>query len=58
MNKKIALGAAFLVPLLITIIVCIDHGIYPFGEQCMLQVDMYHQYCPFFSELMDKLRSG
>lgn len=58
MNKKIALGAAFLVPLLITLIVCIDHGIYPFGDQCMLQVDMYHQYCPFFSELMDKLKTG
>lgn len=58
MNKKIALGAAFIVPLLITLIVCIDHEIYPFGEQCMLQVDMYHQYCPFFTELMDKLKSG
>lgn len=58
MNKKIPLLAGFIIPLLIAVIVCIDHGVYPFGEQCILQVDMYHQYCPFFTELMDKLKSG
>lgn len=58
MNKKIPLLAAFFVPLLITVIICIDHGVYPFGERCILQVDMYHQYCPFFTELMEKLKTG
>lgn len=58
MNKKIPLLAGFLIPFLIALIICIDHGVYPFGEECMLQVDMYHQYCPFFTELMDKLKSG
>ena len=58
MNKRISLAVAFLLPLLITLIVCIDHEVYPFGEQCILHVDMYHQYCPFFSELMDKLKNG
>lgn len=58
MNKKISLFAGFLIPLLIAVIICIDHGVYPFGEQCILQVDMYHQYCPFFTELMDKLKTG
>lgn len=58
MNKKISLLAAFLVPFLIIIIICIDHEVYPFGEQCILQVDMYHQYCPFFTELMEKLKNG
>lgn len=58
MNKKIPLLAGFLIPLLIAVIICIDHGVYPFGEQCILQVDMYHQYCPFFTELMDKLKTG
>lgn len=58
MNKKIPLFAGFLIPLLIAVVICIDHGVYPVGDQCILQVDMYHQYCPFFSELMDKMKNG
>lgn len=58
MNRKIPLWAGFLLPLLITVIICIDHGIYPAGGECMLQVDMYHQYCPFFQVLLDKIRTG
>ncbi len=58
MKKKIPLLASFLVPLFITLIVCIDHEVFPFGDQCILHVDMYHQYCPFFSELMEKLKTG
>ena len=58
MKKRIPLLAAFFVPLLIACIVCIDHEVFPFGEQCVLQVDMYHQYCPFFTELMDKIKTG
>ena len=52
------LAAAFFLPLILTVIVCIDHGVYPFGDRCLLQVDMYHQYCPFFTEFMEKLKSG
>ncbi len=58
MNKKIALLMSFLLPLLITLIVCISHEVYPFGDQCILHVDMYHQYAPFFTALMEKLKSG
>ncbi len=58
MNKKIPLLAGFLIPLLIAVSICIAHGVYPAGEQCILQVDMYHQYCPFFSELLHKIRTG
>lgn len=58
MNKRLPIFAGALLPLFIAILVCIDHGIYPFGDQCMLQVDMYHQYCPFFTELLDKLKEG
>ena len=43
--KRLPLLAAFLIPLLISVIICIDHEVYPFGERCLLQVDMYHQYC-------------
>ncbi|MBQ8278603.1 MAG: YfhO family protein [Roseburia sp.] len=50
--------AAFLIPLFIGIVVCIDHGVYPFGERSILKVDMYHQYAPFFSELREKLQNG
>lgn len=58
MKRKGPLVAAFLVPFLIAMIICVDHGIYPFGDQCMLHIDMYHQYCPFFTELMEKIKTG
>ncbi|MCM1284155.1 MAG: YfhO family protein [Roseburia sp.] len=50
--------AAFLLPLLICVVICICNGVYPFGENCILHVDMYHQYCPFFTELLRKLQDG
>lgn len=49
---------AFAIPFIICLIICIGNGVYPFGDQCILHVDMYHQYCPFFTEFMEKLRSG
>lgn len=49
---------AFWLPVILALFVCIGGGIYPFGEKCMLHIDMYHQYEPFFTELMDKLKSG
>lgn len=58
MKRKGPFVMAFLVPLLIAVIICIDHEIYPFGKQCMLHIDMYHQYCPFFTELMEKIKTG
>ena len=50
MKKRGPLLAAFCIPLLITLIICVNREIYPFGDQCMLHIDMYHQYCPFFTE--------
>lgn len=58
LKKRIPLFAAFLLPLLISIIICVDHEVYPFGEQCILHIDMYHQYCPFFTELLEKIKTG
>lgn len=40
------------------IAIYIVRGIYPFGTNMYLRSDMYHQYCPFFSELWDKIRNG
>ncbi len=49
---------AFAVPVLIMIIIFIQRGIFPFGDQTFLRSDMYHQYAPFFSEFQYKLRNG
>ncbi len=57
-NGRIVYLMAFLVPLIIMIAIYAARGIYPFGQVCYLRSDMYHQYCPFFTELWDKLRSG
>ena len=49
---------AFLLPFLMMAVLCIRDGVYPFGENCILHIDMYHQYEPFFTEFMDKLKHG
>ncbi len=48
---------AFLIPLAVMAAVCIGHGIYPFGENSFLHIDMYHQYAPFFMEFLHKLKA-
>lgn len=47
---------AFFLPFLLAVLVCVQRGVYPFGDNCILHIDMYHQYEPFFTELMDKLK--
>lgn len=49
---------SFLVPIVVLLAIYISRGIYPFGDQMYLRSDMYHQYAPFYSELMDKLKNG
>lgn len=49
---------AFWVPVLILFAVLFFGQVYPFGEECFLRTDLYHQYAPFFSELQHKLREG
>ena len=49
---------AFFVPIFIMIIIFIQRGIFPFGDESFLRTDMYHQYAPFFSEFQYKLRNG
>lgn len=50
--------AAFFVPVIIMIIIFAQRGIFPFGQECFLRSDMYHQYAPFFSEFQYKLTHG
>jgi uncharacterized membrane protein YfhO len=51
-------AAAFFLPFLVSVIICASNGVFPFGDRCILHVDMYHQYCPFFTEFLNKLQSG
>ena len=50
--------AAFLIPVIVMIIVFIERAIWPFGDQCFLRTDLYHQYAPFFQELKNKFSHG
>ncbi|MCM1259005.1 MAG: YfhO family protein [Roseburia sp.] len=49
---------AFFLPVFISMAILKKNNVYPFGENCILHIDMYHQYAPFFTELMDKLKHG
>ena len=51
-------AVAFGIPFLTSVIICAAAGVFPFGENCILHVDMYHQYCPFFMEFHNKLTEG
>lgn len=49
---------SFLIPVLIMMLGFIVMGIYPFGDNQIAVIDMYHQYVPFLSELQYKLQEG
>lgn len=49
---------SFFIPVTILILIYILRGVYPFGQQCFLRSDMYHQYAPFLAEFQNKLRTG
>ena len=57
-SKAFPYITAFGLPFLICVIICIGNGVYPFGDNCILHIDMYHQYCPFFTEFLNKLQTG
>ena len=57
-GQKTNLILAFIVPTLIMLVLFIMNGIFPFGDRCFLVSDMYHQYMPFFSEFLDKIKAG
>ena len=56
--EKWAPWLAFLIPLGIMLVIFMGNGIYPFGDRSFVVSDMYHQYVPFFTELMNKIRAG
>ena len=57
-EKRLTLTLAFLLPVFIMLALFIINGIYPFGDRCFLSADLYHQYMPFFSEFLHKIRAG
>lgn len=57
-NSRVVYILAFIMPLIVLIALYFARGIFPFGTNCYLRSDMYHQYAPFYSELWNKLRDG
>lgn len=57
-TERQILVIAFLLPFIIMLTLFGIKGIYPFGDRSFLSGDLYHQYMPFFSELLRKVRAG
>ena len=49
---------SFAIPFLIMLTIFIINGIFPFGDESFMHSDMYHQYVPFLSEMLSKLRNN
>lgn len=50
--------AAFFCTAIIMCITYILRHVYPFGDQIVLKVDLYHQYAPFHEELRSRIFNG
>ena len=49
---------SFALPFVTMLILFAINKIFPFGDRSFLNIDMYHQYFPFLTELFHKLRNG
>ncbi len=49
---------SFAIPFLVMLGIFIINGVYPFGDGSFMHSDMYHQYVPFLSEMLRKLREA
>lgn len=56
--KKKYMLAAFFVPFCVLLVIFANEGFFPFGDNQIAVIDMYHQYVPFLSELQYKLQNG
>lgn len=56
--RQMAGMLSFILPVTIVLCIFILKGIYPFGDRSFLFSDMYHQYMPFFTEFMEKIKAG
>lgn len=58
LNSNLTYVIAFVLPLIMMAALYYTREIFPWGSDCYLRSDMYHQYAPFFSELWHKIRNG
>lgn len=58
LNSNLTYVIAFVLPLIMMVALYYTREIFPWGKNCYLRSDMYHQYAPFFSELWHKIRHG
>lgn len=49
---------AFCLTALVMLLTYVLRGVYPFGENIVLKVDLYHQYAPFHEELRSRILNG
>lgn len=56
--QRAVLVLSMFIPIVIMLALFVIKRIYPFGDRSFLFSDMYHQYMPFFSELLHKVRGG
>lgn len=49
---------SFLVPMFLMIFAFARAGFYPFGDEQIMVIDMWHQYFPFLKVLQEKLQTG
>lgn len=56
--ENAVLISAFLLPAALMLFLFMIKRIYPFGDRSFLSGDLYHQYMPFFSELLHKVKGG
>lgn len=56
-RRNIILLLSFLLPLTFMLVIFIMKGIFPFGNRSFLRTDLYHQYAPFYSELIYKIKN-
>lgn len=55
---RVSLILSFVLPVVIMLSIFMVRGIYPFGDRSFLYSDMYHQYMPFFTEFLEKIKAG
>ena len=57
-QEKLPLILAFVIPVLIMLGIFAGKEIWPFGDNCFLRTDLYHQYVAFFEDMADRVREG
>lgn len=57
-RENLPLILAFALPILIMLGIFAGKELWPFGDNCFLRTDLYHQYLPFFKNLGERLREG